>query len=482
MPSQTRKITLDTAALLFGKAVGLMLGIVRLNFLATYLGVANFGILNFANYFCSLFLVLFDLGTTQLLTRELARDLSRTREYVGKVILLKILMVFIAGVLVGLTSVVSHFESVTNWAILMTTAVFALNGVSMVFLSAFQAHRRMLMVSAANVLNDLILSLFIILLIGSYPYIMTVLILSVVAAFINLLILFVAYLRAVGSPEFRVDRDLWKTFLSQSTPIAISSLGISTYTFIGSTILKYSRGNIESGVFAAGYKLISILTLIPTAFTQVVYPVFSDFHANARAKVEKALQDSLRVMAEISIPLAVGTVILAPKIVMLLYPSGFADAARVLQIIICGEAPVYLAWIMYSFLLALEHQKKCMMISIAVGVTSFLLNLVIVPRFGYIGVAYVMMATDLILFGLYLTYVLRIGFSVGAVSQYAKIVIAAAGMGLALVLLKEVNIVFLIVLGVGIHFGILFSLKGLGDQEKEFLSKAFTKVADYAAH
>ena len=62
MASQTRKITLDTAALVFGRAVGFVLGLIRLNYLARLLGVANFGVLNFATYFTSLFASLFDLG------------------------------------------------------------------------------------------------------------------------------------------------------------------------------------------------------------------------------------------------------------------------------------------------------------------------------------------------------------------------------------------------------------------------------------
>jgi len=72
MASQTKKIAFDTAALLSGKAIGLILGIVRLNYLTTYLGVEGFGILNFALYFSSLFQVLFDIGVAQTTIREIA--------------------------------------------------------------------------------------------------------------------------------------------------------------------------------------------------------------------------------------------------------------------------------------------------------------------------------------------------------------------------------------------------------------------------
>ncbi|MEK9135542.1 MAG: oligosaccharide flippase family protein, partial [Bacteroidota bacterium] len=137
MASQTKKITLDTAALFFGRAVGLLLGIVRLNYLATYLGVANFGILNFATYFTALFQSLFDLGMAQLITREIARDPSRSGELLGRAVVLKMMIVVAASLLVGSVTIVSGFDAVTNWAVLLTTVALAINGISMVFLSAF---------------------------------------------------------------------------------------------------------------------------------------------------------------------------------------------------------------------------------------------------------------------------------------------------------------------------------------------------------
>ena len=277
MPSQTKKITLDTAALFFGRAVGLLLGVVRLNYLATYLGVANFGILNFATYFTALFQTLFDLGMAQLITREISRDPSQSSQLLGRTIVLKTIIVFVASLLVGLVTLISGFDRVTNWAVLLTTAALAINGISMVFLSAFQAHRKMVTVSIANIANDAIISGAIILLIPLFPSVVTALALIVFVSVVNLGVLVGVYYKIVGAPEYGVDLNAWKLMLKEGTPMAVSALGISTYTFIGPTILKYYRGEAEVGLYSAGFKLISILTLVPTAFTQIVFPIFSSF-------------------------------------------------------------------------------------------------------------------------------------------------------------------------------------------------------------
>jgi O-antigen/teichoic acid export membrane protein len=475
--SQTKKITLDTGAIFFGKFLGLLFGMVRLNYLATYLGISNFGLLNFANFFCSLFLVLFDLGVSQLLTRELSRDVSKSREYVGKITLLKLLVVFVAGVIVGITAILSHFDNVTNWSIFLTTSVFAVNGVSVVFLSAFQAHRKMVLVSVANILNDLLLSIAIILILSAYPYLMTVLILSLVVAVFNLGILLIVYIKQLGLPHFKFDATLYKIFIKESTPFAISSFGITMYMFIGATVLKYSRGNIEVGIYSAGYKLISIFTLIPTAFTQVVYPIFSDFYINAKEKLAKSLSDSIRVMPIISIPLIIGTIILAPKIFLMLFPQGYSSGIIVLQVMIVGISVGYLNWIFYTFLLAINRQTFGMLVSIGVGISVSILSIIFIPRFGYLALAFISVVTEVILFLAESIYLVKIGYHVFSLSYFIRPLIASIIMALMMVLLSSLNLFFLILLGIVIYLAGMYALRGFGEQEKEIVRVILSRLS-----
>jgi O-antigen/teichoic acid export membrane protein len=475
MGSQTKKITLDTAALFFGRAVGLLLGVVRLNFLATFLGVANFGILNFAAYFTALFQALFDLGLSQLLTREIARDLTRSRELLGRTVILKIAISSLSGILVLLVAAMSGFDPTTNVAILLTTVVVAFTSVSTAFLSAFQAHRKMVLVSIVSIFNDVILSSAIILLIPTFPRVTTALMLTVAVAMANLMVLAFLYVRTVGKPDFRIDLATWKFLLREGTPIAVSSFGISTYTFIGPTVLRYTRGEVEVGIFSAGYKLISILTLIPAAFSQVLFPVFSDFFANAQQKLHKALEDSLRVMIQISLPLAIGTAWLAPRIIAALFPPTFGSTTAVLQIIIVGNSVGYLAWILYTFLLALNRQTFCMWNSLTVATLVFCANIIAVPVYGYLAVAVVCLVTDITLFTTLMWYATRIGYGVKQPLVALKVALAGATMAGALHVLAAWPLLLLIVCGAGVYFVMLFVLGTFGEQERQIIAKVLRK-------
>jgi O-antigen/teichoic acid export membrane protein len=251
--------------------------------------------------------------------------------------------------------------------------------------------------------------------------------------------------------------------------MAVSALGISIYMYIGPTILRYVRPKEEIGLFSAGYKFISILTLIPAAVSQVVYPIFSEFATQAPQKLQKALQDALRVMLEISAPLAVGTVMLAPRIMDLIYPAEYAGGGIVLQLIISGNAVGFLAWVLTSFLLATGRQNFCMWNSLAVAGFASLANALLVPRYGFVAVASLCALTEILLFLSLGSYLVRRGYVPLEFRASAKILLAAALMGALLWLAHSLPLLVLVLSGALCYGLFLLAFRVPGDQERELL-------------
>ncbi len=471
MATQTKKITLDAVALFTGRAVGLLLGVVRLNYLARYLGIEHFGLFNFAAYFVLLFQSLFDLGIAQLLTREIARETSRSTTLLGEALVLKMAIAVGSAVVVFTAVAASGFDAATNEALALTTLAQIISSLSLTFLSAFQAHRKMAFVAATSVANDLLLSGLVILVLPSSPSVRTVLLLTNLVAAVNFAVLWSVFQRTVGAPHLRMDPKVWRHLLHEGFPMAVSAFGISVYVYIGPTILRYVRPKEEIGLFSAGYKFISILTLIPAAISQVVYPIFSEFAAQAPGKLQKALQDALRIMFEISAPLAVGTILLAPRIMNLVYPPEYAGGTIVLQIIIAGNAFGFLGWILTAYLLSTGRQTYCMWNSSAVAVAVTLLSLTLVPRFGYTAVAVIIALTEITLCLSLAVYSWKQGYVPISFLSFARILCASAIMGGLVLLLSFLPLVVVVLSGM-IVYGILIVLfRVVGDQEKEIFSK-----------
>ncbi len=477
MASQTRKITLDTAALVVGRAVGFVLGLVRLNYLARLLGVANFGILNFATYFTSLFASLFDLGLSQLLTREIARDPTRSRELLGRVLLLKLGITFAASLLVIAVAFVSGFTGETLTAVLLTTLALAVNQLAASFLSALQAHRRMALVSAVNIINDAVLSAAIILVLPGHPQVTTALTITAAISFLNLTLLFVMYKRLVGVPIIRADLSAARLLLREGIPIALASLGISTYTFVGPTILQFTRGEAEVGLFSSGFKLIAILSIIPTAFTQVLFPVFSEFFAHAREKLEKGLADSLRVITLISVPLAVGALVVGNDLFRLLFTEEYQPGVIVLQVMLLGNILGFMDWVLYAFLLSVNRQAFLMRLSLGVGLGAGLLSLVLVPQYGYLALPFLTAGIEALLFVIQILYVRHIGYRRLRLRSLWRPAAAALVMAGVLLVLGPLPLLARIPLGAAVYSAALYAFKGLGEQERTILRGLISRVS-----
>lgn len=476
MASQTRKITLDTAALIFGRGVGFLLGLVRLNYLARLLGVSNFGLLNFATYFTSLFAFLFDIGLSQLLTREIARDPLRSRQMLGQVLVLKLGIAVLAFALVVTVALLSGFEGDTFTAILLTTIALAVNQIGASFLAALQAHRKMALVSASNIVNDAVLSAAIILLLPGSPKVATALSLTAVIALLNLTLLFLVYVRIAGMPILRSDISTSRALLREGIPIALSALGISLYTFIGPTVLKYTRGEAEVGLFSSGYKLIMILTAIPSAFTQVLFPIFSEFFAHAKEKLEKSLTDALRVISLVSLPIAAGTLVVGNDLFRHLYTEEYLPGVFVLQVILLSNVFGHMAWILYSFLLAVDRQRFLVWLTLINGCAAALLSLIVVPAFGYRSLPLLTAVVDVSLFVCQIVYVRRLGYRSLHLRQLVRPAAAAGAMAAVLSLVSPMNLFVAVAFGALLYGLGLLLVGALGDQERQILRAVSARI------
>ena len=469
MASQTKKLTIDTGALFFGRAVGLALGLVRLKYLALYLGLEHFGILNGALYFTSLFQPLFDIGLSQLLTREMAKSPGRGRELLGRVLILKSLLGIVASLVVIGMSLVLMNDPLKQWAVCLTTLSIAITSMGSAYLGAFQAHRKMVVVSIMSMLSDIVLSVAVILLLPHAPGLQTVLLLTIGVAALNLVLLIVVYRQIAAAPLLRGDAGAWPELLREGFPIALGSAGSAVYMYVSPLALQHFRGDAELGIYSAGYKLISILLLIPTVLTQVLYPLFAEFSVAKREKLHKALRDAVRITAMISVPLAVGMIILAPSIVALLYPVAYAEAGIVLRLIIMGNAFGYIAWVFFAFLLAIGQQRYCMWNTLAVAAAAVGASFLFVPHFGYIAAAGINSAIDIVLFLSLAFHIMRMGFPMHYRRLVPGIFVSALVMGVAVWLIRDWYLPLSIMLGAGAYAVMLLVTRSLGDQEREMI-------------
>lgn len=470
--AKTKSIAVQTGAIFFGKALSLVIGIVRLNYIARYLGVANFGILNFAIYFVTLFSVLYDLGLPTILTREIARRIPETASLVRNGLVLKSLLILAATVLIMVGTMLSGFDVPTRNAIYLTLISLGLNSLSLVFLSAIQAHQRMVLYSVVVLLSTIVNSIAVIAFIPFFPSIDTVLMIGVVVSIVYVAILLIMAERFFGKLRGPVDKGTLKDFLTEGYPLALAGVGGMVILYSSSMILKYSLGDTPVGIFSAAFKLYTILMLFPSSFTQVIYPILAGFYTSQPAKLPKAFNDSLRVMATVSVPMAVGGAILAPKIIGLIYPSAFQPATIVFAVLIGSSAIGYLNWVISTMFVTAGLQRISMWATLVVGMLVLATSIVLVPSGSYIAAGAIIAGGDVLLFIWYFVYLFTTEYRIDIASVFPKQFMSTLVMAGCLFLLRALNVFELVAIGAAIYGIMMFVIRGYGEQEKELLRAA----------
>ncbi|MGC8594651.1 MAG: flippase [Candidatus Kryptoniota bacterium] len=471
MPSQAKKITFDTAALFTAKVLSLLLGIVRLKYIAIYLGVSTFGIYTFATYFVAMFGILFDLGISQIMTRDIAADRSRSRDYVFNGLLLKLLLFILTSLIITVVIVMSHFDKITNQAIVFSVFITGINSFTLIFTSTFQAHRRMKLVSLITVATDLTTSVAIIFLLLRGYGLPGLLMGSTVASLTIFLSALIVCQKICGGVRTEPNPKLWRYLVVEGYPAALGSLGFVLYMYLTSSLLKYLRGDEIAGFYNAAFKIITILTIVPVSFTPVIYPFFAELHHSDKNKLKAVLTSSVRYMLIISIPLCFGTILVAKKIIISLYTQAFLPAAIPLQILIVSSMFGYPNYVLYTFLPAIGKQRFTMFVTIPFGVIIAVLNYILIPIYGYLVPSISLAVVEIMVFLSAFLYLRRIGISLNLLNLFYKPVTASVLMALPVYMLSAYNIFFQIGTGIIVYFVAFYLLRGIMPEDKLILYK-----------
>ena len=99
------------------------------------------------------------------------------------------------------------------------------------------------------------------------------------------------------------------------------------------------------------------------------------------------------------------------------------------------------------------------------AVINIILNLILIPRFSYIGAAISTIATEAVLFGLYFYFVSKYVQMLPLHRIAAKPMLASAAMGVYIFYCDHINLAAVIVLAVLIYFAILYLTRGFSSED-----------------
>lgn len=213
-------------------------------------------------------------------------------------------------------------------------------------------------------------------------------------------------------------------------------------------------------LYDAANGLILVLLIIPSLLSQALYPFLSQQFSSRSNKMAYILNFVQWILSSISVPIAIGIVILADSFIIFFYGADYSESAGVLKIMGFGLPIVFMRSI-FGWVLASINKVNMMMWTNLIGfVLNAILNAILISKYNSFGAALATTISNVIATFIVMQVVRKqIPQSKTILFYYMKP--AIPGICLALFLLKyqnNMNIYMLVMFGAVIYTVIYYGL------------------------
>ncbi|TAM84184.1 MAG: hypothetical protein EPN47_02385 [Acidobacteria bacterium] len=182
-------------------------------------------------------------------------------------------------------------------------------------------------------------------------------------------------------------------FLREAIPVWITQVAQLTYLKLDVVILGVLHvAAREVGWYAAGWKIVDVLTAVPALLAGALLPLISGAlpEADASAIAPGYLKAMYVLPFFFALPLAIG----AGWITHLFYGDAFSGTPAVLAILVWGIVPVSVHAFLATLAVATRRQVEAAKLGTATAALGLMAAVVLVPRLGYQSMAVISLVAN----------------------------------------------------------------------------------------
>ncbi len=457
-----------------GEIVIRLLSFAFIVMVARVLGDEDFGVLNFAMSFALLFVVVVDFGFNPLLVRDAAREPGRIANLFFNLFIVKLILglLFLLAVTIGLQLLAPSpaMRRAGYWL----AAFVMLNSFTEFINAVFHAHQRMQYEAATLTLQKLGLLVFGLLALSLGLGVFGVAAAYVAAGAVGLLVAVVVLWRGkflLG--EWKFNPAILKYAFRQALPLTLTTLFINLYFRIDMTLLAKFRPAAEVGWYGAAHKCIEVLMVVPAVLVVASFPGFSKLYFEDREKLTRAARQVLRLLLLLGLPLAGGAALVGRPLMATVFGPDFAAAGPALGWLALALSFIFLNYALSYLLITGEKQVVNALVSGLAVIVSVSANLLLIPRYGYLGAAGAAVITELFLLAAYAWAVQRWLFRLSLWPALLRTGLAVSAMMLVVWPLRGQFPLISILAGMVVYALAAWLFKAVGPEDLRILRRVF---------
>lgn len=190
-------------------------------------------------------------------------------------------------------------------------------------------------------------------------------------------------------------------------PVGVAGVLVVAYARIDQVIVFVIAGSRSAGLYGAVYNVLDQSHFVPISILTTLSPVLAASWPADRAKLLRTARLTAELLAIASFGGLAFSLVASEPVVRLVFGAEFTRAAPALPVLAGAFVLICFGYLNGNLLLVLGLQRRLLWISLAALVANVLGNLIFVPLDGFMGAAWMTFATEAVVFLLTLRVILQ---------------------------------------------------------------------------
>jgi len=380
------RVLQNTAALLGGRGISIVLSGGASVILARYLGSEKLGEFGAIYAYATLFGWLATFGIDSIMAREASIDRNQAtnilRTGTRLCVIFAIGATILSLVIAPFLGYKGHLHFLLIFAVMEMLLLSPLRLPGVVFLVDLKQWYS----AGINLLRQFLWLLLVLALAWLQARLITVIVWRFIVATLEAILIWSFSRRFL--PRLReVSADRARFYLASAAPLAFSSLLASVYMRIDQVMLHNMVNDSTLGQYVAAVRVSEMFEMLPAALIASLVPILSisaNDHEAFRAYLDRTFRYFMVLACAVCLVITTG----AGYIVNLLYGKQFAAAIPLLAVLIWSEVSIFFAAVVMNAIVARSLQKYLLVPTAVGALSNVALNLYLIPRYAALGAAW----------------------------------------------------------------------------------------------
>ena len=387
------KVTRNASWIIAGRVYHMLLAFFVGLLTARYLGPSNFGLINYAATYTSLFASFCTLGINSVIVKNFVDHPDDEGETVGSAIVLRTVSSVLSLIMMVCITLIADKGETTTHIVVFLCGIGVVFQVMDTLTYWFQSKLQSKYSAFATVISYTVVSVYKVWLLVTGKSVEWFAVSTSVDYLVVAVVLLLMYRKHSG-PQFKCSMHKAKELFFSSYHFILAGLMVSIYGSTDKFMLKQMLDEAEVGYYSTAVSLCNTWVFLLSAIIDSLYPVILQSFGNKQL-FERKNKQLYAIVFYISVVVSLGFSLLATPIIDVLYGSAYAPAAAPLRIITWYTAFSYLGVARNAWIVSYNKQNCLKYLYVGAAITNVILNALMIPLWGSSGAALASLLTQI---------------------------------------------------------------------------------------